>query len=174
MLFVGRNAAGGSASRRQAAFFASLKTVEPLRVPPNELMEHTVSGVAEPIIIKALSILVLVILGSMTACSNENNCGVADAMQKLKQVSTDRTTYHLYLKTTGFNDKASFFVLYDKEPTFDSCGRTNHEAVAETYIDTEQGTPARIVLSNKTLEVQYTKNAKNQNDFGNIEIVVDK
>lgn len=113
-------------------------------------------------------------LGSMTACNKGNDCGVADAMQKLRQVSIDQTTYHLYLKTTGFHDKASFFVLYDKEPSFDSCGNAHHEAVAETYIDTEQGTPARIVLSNKALEVQYTKNPNIQNDFAHVEIVVSK
>lgn len=114
----------------------------------------------------------LVSLGLLSACAAQDDCGVADAMEPVNQVDIGPAHYYLYLKTTGVSDKASFLVLYDHEPSFDTCGRADREAVSEAYVEPDRGRPVRVVYQGKDLEVQYAADTAGTTDAQKIEIVV--
>jgi hypothetical protein len=68
------------------------------------------------------SILLLAIAGCDNDCSFEI---AADQIRFADSIDENGKTYYLYTRTTGFQDKIVFFELFDMQPKFDDCEKSN-------------------------------------------------
>jgi len=85
-----------------------------------------------------------------------------DQIRLLDSLQEGDKTWHLYTRTTGFQDKAVFFELYDAAPVFDQCERASIEPVYQIdyndYPD-KQHVKTITLQSDETekLSIVYTK-----------------
>lgn len=63
----------------------------------------------------------------VTACDDSQSAcnGMADQFLFGDSISHDGVDYYLYFRTSGFQDKSIVFEVYDSEPVFDTCNRTD-------------------------------------------------
>jgi len=74
----------------------------------------------------AFSIFVFI---AVTACEDSKSAcgGMPDYLLFGDKVSHDGVDYYLYFRTSGFQDKVTFFLVYDSKPVFDACNMTDQE-----------------------------------------------
>jgi len=116
--------------------------------------------------------IILFATNILIACSEGGDCFVADSVEKIEELHTIDTTYFLYLRTSGFNEKESFYELYNKEPTFDDCGKTDAKPISDLHVDTSVGTPVKLMIKNNTLSLLFSNNANDSVDLKKILIEV--
>lgn len=116
--------------------------------------------------------IVLFTFNILVACSADNDCFVADSVEKIEELYINDTTYFLYLRTSGFNEKESFYELYDKEPTFDGCRQTDVRPVSDLHVDTSEGTPVKLIIKNNKLNLLFSNNASDSVDLRKVLIEV--
>ncbi len=78
--------------------------------------------------IKILEISTVTFFCFLIASCNSNNCDLGVASDQFRHADTmeyKNVTYYFYTRTTGWNDKAVYFQLYDQNPQFDTCGKPN-------------------------------------------------
>lgn len=94
--------------------------------------------------------------GLLLSCSGESDCFVADVVEPVEQVTVGGTVHHIYLRTSGFNEKEQFFELYAEKPVFDDCGQAETTPVATVHIDENRGHPERLTVGDLVLEIDYS------------------
>jgi hypothetical protein len=112
------------------------------------------------------------VLAALASCSQASDCLVADSVKELKVIRIGKADYYLYRKTSGFNDKASFYQLYDSEPSFDRCGKAASQPISDAYIDLTEGYPTKVVVENGKLKLMYSRDGAKPPTFDDVEIVV--
>lgn len=108
-------------------------------------------------------IIILITLCCLFSCGN--NCDSEIASDQLKfadSMKVDSRTYYLYTLTTGWNDKAVYFQLYDMQPTLNDCREINIKPIYETVHDDFPDTQyvEKLILQPKQdemLKIIYTK-----------------
>ena len=66
-------------------------------------------------------ITLILLISLISAC---DNCAFGIASDQLRPADTiemNNTTYYLYTRTVGWQEKTVFFELYAEEPVYDSC-----------------------------------------------------
>ena len=102
----------------------------------------------------AVLVMISVVLG---ACSSPGKCFTSDVVDELQRVNIENKEYHLYLRTTGFNEKEHFYELYGEKPIFDDCGLTESLLISEIHVDSSVGTVSKLVVSDNKLKLEYSK-----------------
>lgn len=124
-------------------------------------------------LIKAWSVILYCALSlSITACSSEADCFVADNVTKIKTVKVGETEYSIYLRVSGFQEKEAFYELYDKSPVFDVCGKASLASIANVHVDDTKGTAIALVLVNQELTLEYDSDGRAQSELTKIPVTV--
>jgi len=108
----------------------------------------------------------------LTACSQQQDCFVADTVEKVKELKIDNKRYFIYARVTGLQEKEVFYELYSEQPKFDECGKANLPVVSEVHLDKTEAKAAALIVNNKKLELVYNNNKNSTVDYKNIEIVI--
>jgi len=95
--------------------------------------------------IKRMIFLVFIVT-NLVACSSEIDCFTADSVELVKTIETEGSDYSIYLRVSGFHEKAALYELYKGKPTFDVCGRSNILAISEDAVDPSEGVVSRLVI----------------------------
>lgn len=113
------------------------------------------------VIKKTIILSLLLILG---ACSS-NGCEdlVLDSFKHQDKTIISGKEYHLYSRTTGFQEKVVFFELYEEKPTFDKCMQANLSPIYVRPFDDDEDHPyiKELILEPdkaEKLKIIYTKN----------------
>lgn len=93
----------------------------------------------------------------LVACSHNEDCLVADSLEQVHVLTVEDKSYYLFVRTTGFNEKAHFYELYAKPPAFDVCGKTTELPLTELHIDDSKGGVQKLILKNKQLIAVYSE-----------------
>lgn len=107
---------------------------------------------------------VLLTLVGVVSCSK--NCDIEIASDQLKfsdSMTINSTVYYLYTLTTGWNDKAVYFQLYDEKPKLNECKEINVKPLYEVVYDDfpEVQYVDQLLLkpeATEKLKIIYTKN----------------
>ena len=91
-------------------------------------------------------IFLVFIVTNLVACSSEIDCFTADSVELVKTIETEDSNYFIYLRISGFHEKAAFYELYKSKPTFDACGKSNILAISEDAVDPSEGVVSRLVI----------------------------
>ncbi len=110
-----------------------------------------------------ISIIVLTLLFLFASC--DKNCSSEIASDQLRfadSIERDNKIYYLYTLTTGWNDKAVYFQLYEQKPILDKCKKADIKPIYEIVYDDYpemQYVKAMILQPDKTtkLKIIYTK-----------------
>lgn len=99
----------------------------------------------------------------LIAC-NAPECTVSPQLHLADTLQYKGTTYFLYTRTTGFQEKQVFFELYDKQPIFDQCGVAQVKEIFATDYDHRRFVKEVIVRPDETnyddrLQLIYTDDA---------------
>ncbi len=81
-------------------------------------------------------ITALIALLFLTSCGK--NCDSEIASDQLKfadSIEINNKTYYLYTLTMGWNDKAVYFQLYNKQPTLNDCRKIDIKPIYEIVYD---------------------------------------
>ena len=110
---------------------------------------------------------------SVVSCSSDKDCFVADNVTQVKIINIKGDDYFLYLRISGFHEKEVFYELYQQEPTFDLCGKSNVQTLSEAHIDSTEGAVASLVVEDLKLRVMYTKeNGNGKADYKTVPIKI--
>lgn len=119
-----------------------------------------------------VAISCFLVLAALASCSQASDCFVADSVKELKVIRIGKADYYLYRKTSGFNDKASFYQLYDGKPSFDRYSKAASQPISDAYVDLTEGYPTRVVVENGTLKLTYSKDGAKPPNFDDVDVVV--
>ena len=120
--------------------------------------------------LKSLFVL-LVLLMSLIACSDETDCGISDAITKVQSLTIYNKSYFLILRTSGFQDKVSFYELYENSTIFDGCGRANVNPIASVEIKDSENL-SKLIIENRGIQIIYSKNTTTITDPSKILVEV--
>lgn len=67
--------------------------------------------------------ILLILSSSLGACNNCEFDIASDQLRPADTIDINNTTYYLYTRTIGWQEKTVFFELYKEEPTYDICTR---------------------------------------------------
>lgn len=90
------------------------------------------------------------------SCSSKTGCLVADSLQEMQSEVLRDEGLHLFLRTTGFNEKEFFYELYKESPAFDECGQSEKKPISQAHIDTTIGTPIKVNIQGDQMKIEYT------------------
>lgn len=116
--------------------------------------------------------LFVVVYFGITGCSDNADCFVADTVVPVEEVSVDGQDRFLYLRSSGLNEKAHFYELYERAPAFDDCGKTNLSPISDIHVDNSQGTVAKVVIDNNKLSILYAREKAHNSNLANAPVVV--
>ena len=94
-------------------------------------------------------IFFLFIVTNLVACSSEIDCFTADSVKLVKKIKIKDSDYFIYLRISGFHEKAAFYELYKGKPAFDVCGRSNILSISDDAVDPSEGVVSRLVIDGK-------------------------
>jgi len=117
-------------------------------------------------------LIILFVLNILMSCSKSNDCFIADSVEKIEEIYVNDTMYFLHLRVSGFNEKEFFYELYDKDPKFDACGKTEVRPISDLHVDTSAGTPVKLIIQSKKLSLLFSKNTNDDVDLKKILIEV--
>ena len=120
-----------------------------------------------------LFFVILFFLFMIVGCSSENDCFVADSVKQIKSFTVNDKEYFLFLRITGFQEKESFYELYEKKPIFDICGRSELSPVSDEHFDWQQGYVEKLIVKDAKLTIVYIKEEPEMYDLANIEIEIE-
>lgn len=84
--------------------------------------------------IKRIIFLVFIVT-NLVACSSEIDCFTADSVDLVKTIETEGSDYSIYLRISGFHEKAASYELYKGKPTFGECRRPDILVISEEGVD---------------------------------------
>lgn len=109
--------------------------------------------------------LTFIFLLIISSCNSSNCSFVKNQVRFSDSVFIEETmqTYYLYTRVTGWQDKVTFFELYDSKPEFDECEKPN---IRPVYSIDFNDYPVKqyvksIIIQPKQVEklrIIYTKN----------------
>ena len=111
----------------------------------------------------------LMFLVVTTGCSEK--CLVLPSVELLDSVQYEGEVYYLYSRTTGIQEKQTFFELYKNKPEMDACREANIKAVAivphdhERYVDGVVFQPNSANLLQITFTDDISTGYENTNDI---------
>ncbi|WP_444995856.1 hypothetical protein [Aliikangiella sp. IMCC44359] len=86
--------------------------------------------------IYVILLISLVTLGCSEQKKETSSCnGLIDSVKIIDKKTNDKKTYHLVHRVRGLQDKTEIIEIYDHSPTFDFCGNSQIEPIAENSID---------------------------------------
>lgn len=94
-----------------------------------------------------------------TACSNEEDCFVAARNEAVATTSIGDKEYSIYLRTSGFQEKEFFYVLYLGVPEFNVCGKSSTEELTITHINLDEGDPVKLIVGDSEIIVEYAQDS---------------
>ncbi|MGD9008183.1 MAG: hypothetical protein PVG41_09685 [Desulfobacteraceae bacterium] len=94
----------------------------------------------------------------LLSCTANNDCLTADSVEQIRSFDVNSHAYFVYVRISGFQEKETYFELYDNVPVFDDCGKPNIPIVAAVHVDPTQGVVSKIVIDDKNLKIVYKKN----------------
>ena len=112
----------------------------------------------------------------LASCSSENDCRgfPSDYVKKIVEIKlADKTTY-LYLRTAGFQDKQFFYELYDKEPSFNTCGVASIKPILEDHVFTKNNYATELVVRKNNIEIVYSDIKPENYDLEKIVVKVEE
>ncbi len=118
--------------------------------------------------INRIAIFLIVLL--IAACSNEQDCFVADRNEAVTTTSIGDKEYSIYLRTSGFQEKEFFYVLYPGVPEFDACGKSSVEELIITHINLDEGNPTKLVVSESEMIVEYIQDSSTATKLDSIAV----
>ncbi len=80
----------------------------------------------------------VIISSTLLVAACDKNCFdiASDQLRFADTLEKNDKTYHLYTRTTGFQEKVVFFELYEKKPTYDACtNKTDPEPIFGIHYD---------------------------------------
>ena len=89
-----------------------------------------------------------------TGCSEK--CLVLPSVELLDSVQYEDEVYYLYSRTTGIQEKQTFFELYKNKPEIDACREANIKAVAIVPHDHKRYVDEVILQPNSANLLQIT------------------
>lgn len=97
-----------------------------------------------------------ILLLFLTACSNKPDCFVADTIKEITVHSLNEKGLHVFLRSSGFNDKEHFYEMYEGVPAFDDCGQSGSEPISQVDVDTSIGNVRKLIVKSNRLEIVYS------------------
>ena len=91
----------------------------------------------------------------LCACNGKTDCGIADSVEEIRQITSGTTHYHFYRRTSGLSDKTRFIEVYDQPPAIDACGNADRTPLAAAVLESDRGKPVRVVYTEGRLDVEY-------------------
>lgn len=92
---------------------------------------------------------------TFAACLNEKRCIASDSVKHLKTFEIKDENYNLYLRISGFQEKESFYEIYEGTPVFDDCAQPDIPPRAMAHIDSTKGPVSKLVISGEKLFIAY-------------------
>jgi hypothetical protein len=99
---------------------------------------------------------ILLLFSSVIACSDKPDCLVADSLKEMTAPSLNEKGLHIFLRTSGFNEKEHFYEMYKGMPAFDSCGRTGSSLISLVHIDRSIGYAQKLIVKDNRMEIVYS------------------
>ncbi len=99
---------------------------------------------------------------TIAACSNQGcEDSIVDDVRLADSIVFEGTEYYLYMRTTGWNDKAVYFELYDQKPSFNECSKSKikpiYDVVYDDYPDVKYVKEINLQLDQaEKLSIAYT------------------
>lgn len=121
---------------------------------------------------KAKAISYFLFTSLALACSDKNNCFVAETIVPVNKIDVSGVDHFLYLRSSGFHEKEHFYELYENAPKFDECGKTNVIPLSVVHVDNSKGAVVRLVVDNSKLTVVYSKDKPQGTDVSGVAIDV--
>lgn len=117
------------------------------------------------------AIKVAIVCGSLVAgliagCTNSARCFTADTVVPVKRISIAGDEHLLYLRSSGFSEKQSFYELYSNEPKFDDCGHATRAPLSKVDVDPGAGAVVGLVVDKHKLVIVYSKEGASSNLAG--------
>lgn len=116
--------------------------------------------------------LIFILVGLIVACSTDNSCAVADTVSLIKEINIKNNRYYIYSRVSGFQEKEIFYEMFSKKPIFDKCRQTKTLSVSDVHIDSSSGAVIKLIVQDETLNIVYSKDAVEKNEYNNVEIEV--
>lgn len=120
---------------------------------------------------RAIIIYLLIAVGTL-ACTDNNDCFVAETVTPVKTIRIGGVDHFLYLRSSGFNEKEHFYELYKRSPKFDECGKTDISPISEVHLDTSEGVIVKLVIDKHKLKIIYSEEDNQGTDLSSIPIEV--
>lgn len=119
-------------------------------------------------------IIILVPAALIVACGTKNDCFTSDNVKQLKMINHNNRSYSIYLRISGFQEKESFYELYEGVPSFDDCGKPSIQAKSTVHIDSIQGSVSRLILDGEKLYIVFKKDSSDNANFEDVKIEIKK
>lgn len=78
----------------------------------------------------------------------------------------------VYLRISGLHEKESFYELYERQPTFDACGKSTLPSKTGVHVDSTRGAISKLVVDKERLSIVYRKGKTQKVDYKNVPIEV--
>ena len=108
--------------------------------------------------IVALSMFTVVLL----SCMSDDDCFTGDSIDQINTPTIKQQDHFLFLRTSGFQEKESFFELYEKKPTFDECARPDNPPISTAHVDSTGGQIKKLTIQGKELKLIYQPSGEKQ------------
>lgn len=86
---------------------------------------------------------------------------IADNVKQLSSPGLERKGLHIFLRTSGFNEKEYFYELFEGIPKFDECGQTQRNFISKTHVDTSIGMPEKLIIRGNKISIEYSSEKEN-------------
>ncbi len=98
----------------------------------------------------------ILLLSFVVACADSPDCFVADSLKEIAVPSLNEKDLHIFLRTSGFNEKEHFYEMYQGVPAFDSCGRTGSSMISLVHVDRSIGYAQKLIVKDNRMEIVYS------------------
>jgi hypothetical protein len=142
---------------------------------PNILGLHSTENVEiEDNMRKKLPITIALSFLLFLSCTANNDCPTADSIKQIRSFQVNHHAYFLYVRISGFQEKETFFELYDNVPVFDVCGKPDISIVSAAHVDAAKGSVSKLVIQDKNLIIVYKNNPIEDIGYDRIPIEIKK
>jgi len=83
---------------------------------------------------------------NLVACSPERECFIVDSVKLVKMIETEGSNYFIYLRISGWHEKAASYELYKGRPTFGECRWPSISAISDTGVDPSEGIVSKLII----------------------------
>jgi len=108
---------------------------------------------------RSIVILIVIFLISSACTSQELDCEVTngDVLKVVDQQSHNEIHYFLVHRISGFQDKVVSLELYDREPDFDKCNKSDYSTIFANSVDYDDRpiTGLKVNITKQEFQVSY-------------------